>query len=57
MAKTIKSKVTYQVTELVSNLAALSSATTSQKRDFLTSRAMYNAQRLSSLIEDAKIGA
>lgn len=57
MAKTIKSKVEYQVKELVSNLAEATSATSTQKRDFFTSRAMYNANRLSTLVESAKIGA
>ena len=57
MAKTIKSKVEYQVKELVSNLAEANSATSTQKRDFFASRAMYNANRLTTLVESAKIGA
>jgi hypothetical protein len=57
MAKTIKSRVEYQVKELVSNLAEATSAQSTQKRDFFTSKAMYNAQRLTTLVEGAKIGA
>lgn len=57
MAKTIKSRVEYQVTELVSNLAEANSAASPQKRDFFTTRAMYNAKRLSTLVDGAKIGA
>lgn len=57
MAKTIKSKVEYQVKELVSNLAEATSAQSAQKRDFFTSKAMYNAQRLTALVEKATISA
>ena len=57
MAKTIKSKVEYQVTELVSNLNEAATATSEQKRDFYTTRALYNAKRLSTFVSKAKIGA
>jgi hypothetical protein len=57
MAKTIKSKVEYQVTELVSNLNEAATATSEQKRDFFTTRALYNAKRLSTIMNKAKIGA
>lgn len=57
MAKTIKSKVEYQVTELVSNLNEAAASTSEQKRDYFTTRAMYNAKRLSTMVRNAKIGA
>ena len=57
MAKTIKSRVEYQVNELVSNLNEAANTTSEQKRDFYTTRAMYNAKRLSTMINRAKIGA
>ena len=57
MAKTIKSKVEYQVTELVNNLNEATTATSEQKRDFFTTRALYNAKRLSTIVTKAKIGA
>ena len=57
MAKTIKSKVEYQVTELVNNLNEATTATSEQKRDFFTTRALYNAKRLSTFVTKAKIGA
>ena len=57
MAKTIKSKVDYQVTELVNNLNEAATATSEQKRDFFTTRALYNAKRLSTIVGKAKIGA
>jgi len=57
MAKTIKSKVEYQVTELVNNLNEAATTTSEQKRDFYTTKAMYNAKRLSTIVNKAKIGA
>lgn len=57
MAKTIKSKVDYQVGELVSNLNEAASAQSEQKRDYFTIKAMYNARRLQSIMTKAKIGA
>lgn len=57
MAKTIKSKVEYQVTELVNNLNEAATAQSEQKRDFYTTRALYNAKRLSTFVSKAKIGA
>jgi len=57
MAKTIKSKVEHQVTELVTNINGAATATSEQKRDFLTSRAMYYAQRLNKTLSNAKITA
>lgn len=57
MAKTIKSKVEYQVTELVNNLNEAATAQSEQKRDFFTTRALYNAKRLSTIVNKAKIGA
>ena len=57
MAKTIKSKVEYQVTELTNNLNQAATATSEQKRDFFTTRALYNAKRLSTFVSKAKIGA
>jgi hypothetical protein len=57
MAKTIKSKVDYQVTELVNNLNEAATSTSEQKRDFFTTRALYNAKRLSTVLSKAKIGA
>lgn len=57
MARTIKSKFEYQVQELVANLTEANSTSSSQKRDFYTSRALYNANRLAEMTERAKIGA
>lgn len=57
MAKTIKSKVEYQVTELVNNLNEAATAQSEQKRDFFTTKALYNAKRLSTFVSKAKIGA
>ena len=57
MAKQIKTRVNYQVTELVSNLNEAATAQSEQKRDFFTTRALYNAKRLESLVRGAKIGA
>lgn len=57
MAKTIKSKVDYQVTELVNNLNEAVVSQSEQKRDFYTTRALYNAKRLSNIVSKAKIGA
>lgn len=57
MAKTIKSKVEYQVTELTRNLNEAATATSEQKRDFFTTRALYNAKRLTTIVNKAKIGA
>jgi hypothetical protein len=57
MAKTIKSRVEYQVTELVNNLNEAATAQSEQKRDFFTTRALYNAKRLSTFVNKAKIGA
>lgn len=57
MARTIKSRVSYQITQLTENLTQAQSTTSNQKRDFHTSQAMYNAKRLAELVNDAKIGA
>ena len=57
MAKQIKTRVNYQVTELVSNLNEAATAQSEQKRDFFTTRELYNAKRLESLVRGAKIGA
>ena len=57
MAKKIKSRVEYQVTELVNNLKEANTTQSEQKRDFYTSKALYNAKRLSTLVSNAKIGA
>lgn len=57
MAKKIKSRVEYQVTELVTNLTEANTTQSEQKRDFYTSKALYNAKRLSTLVANAKIGA
>ncbi len=57
MARTIKSRVEYQITQLTENLTQAQSTTSSQKRDFHTAQAMYNAKRLTKLVEDAKIGS
>ena len=57
MAKQIKTRVNYQVTELVNNLNEAATAQSEQKRDFYTTRALYNAKRLESLVRGAKIGA
>ena len=57
MAKTIKSKVDYQVTELVTNLNEAVTSQSEQKRDFYTTRALYNAKRLANIVSKAKIGA
>ncbi len=57
MAKTIKSKVDYQVTELVNNLNEAATTQSEQKRDFYTTKALYNAKRLSTIVSKAKIGA
>jgi hypothetical protein len=57
MAKKIATKVNYQVTELVNNLNEAATTTSEQKRDFYTTKALYNAKRLSSIVSKAKIGA
>lgn len=57
MAKAIKTKVDYQVSELVSNLNEAATTTSEQKRDFYTTRALYNAKRLSTILGKAKVGA
>jgi hypothetical protein len=57
MAKQIKTRVNYQVTELVNNLNEAATAQSEQKRDYFTTRALYNAKRLESLVNKAKIGA
>ena len=57
MAKKISTKVNYQVTELVNNLNEAATTTSEQKRDFFTTRALYNAKRLSTIVNKAKIGA
>lgn len=57
MAKKIKSRVEYQVTELVNNLTEANTTQSEQKRDFYTSKALYNAKRLTTLVANAKIGA
>jgi hypothetical protein len=57
MAKKIATKVEYQVTELVNNLNEAATTQSEQKRDFFTSKALYNAKRLSSILGKAKIGA
>jgi hypothetical protein len=57
MAKKIATKVNYQVTELVNNLNEASTTQSEQKRDFFTTRALYNAKRLSSILGKAKVGA
>ena len=57
MAKQIKTKVNYQMTELVNNLNEAATATSEQKRDFHTTRALYNAKRLERILNAAKIGA
>ena len=57
MAKAIKTKVDYQMTELVSNLNEAATTTSEQKRDFYTTRALYNAKRLSTILGKAKVGA
>jgi len=57
MAKQIKTRVNYQVTELVNNLNEAAITQSEQKRDYFTTRALYNAKRLESLVRNAKIGA
>ena len=57
MAKAIKTKVDYQVNELVNNLSEAATSTSEQKRDFYTTRALYNAKRLSTILGKAKVGA
>jgi hypothetical protein len=57
MAKKIATKVNYQVTELVNNLNEASTTMSEQKRDFYTTKALYNAKRLSSILNKAKVGA
>jgi hypothetical protein len=57
MAKKIKSRVEYQVQELVNNLTEANTTQSEQKRDFFTSKALYNAKRLTTLVSNAKIGA
>jgi hypothetical protein len=49
MAKKIATKVNYQVTELVNNLNEAATTQSEQKRDFFTTRALYNAKRLSTI--------
>lgn len=57
MAKKISTKVNYQVTELVNNLNEAATTQSEQKRDFFTTRALYNAKRLSTILASAKVGA
>ena len=57
MAKKIATKVNYQVTELVNNLNEAATTISEQKRDFYTTKALYNAKRLSSILNKAKVGA
>jgi hypothetical protein len=57
MAKKISTKVNYQVTELVNNLNEAATTQSEQKRDFFTTRALYNAKRLSTILSNAKVGA
>ena len=57
MAKKISTKVNYQVTELVNNLNEATTTTSEQKRDFFTTKALYNAKRLSTILNKAKVGA
>ena len=57
MAKKIATKVNYQVTELVNNLNEAATTQSEQKRDFFTTKALYNAKRLSSILSTAKVGA
>lgn len=57
MAKKIATKVEYQVTELVSNLNEAATTQSEQKRDYFTTKALYNAKRLSTILGKAKIGA
>lgn len=57
MAKKISTKVNYQVTELVNNLNEAATTMSEQKRDFFTTKALYNAKRLSTILSTAKVGA
>ena len=57
MAKKIATKVNYQVTELVNNLNEAATTTSEQKRDYFTTKALYNAKRLSTILNKAKVGA
>jgi len=57
MAKKIKSRVEYQVNELVNNLTEANTTQSEQSRDYFTAKALYNAKRLNSLVSNAKIGA
>jgi len=57
MAKKIATKVNYQVTELVNNLNEAATTQSEQKRDFYTTKALYNAKRLSTILSTAKVGA
>ena len=57
MAKKIATKVNYQVTELVNNLNEAATTISERKRDFYTTKALYNAKRLSSILNKAKVGA
>ena len=55
--KTVKARVDFQVKELVSNLSDANTAKSDQKKAYFTSKAMYNASRLSTLIGNATISA
>lgn len=57
MAKKIATKVNYQVTELVNNLNEAATTQSEQKRDYFTTKALYNAKRLSTILAGAKVGA
>ena len=57
MAKKIATKVNYQVTELVNNLNEAATTQSEQKRDYFTTKALYNAKRLSTILANAKVGA
>ena len=57
MAKKIATKVNYQVTELVNNLNEAATTQSEQKRDYFTTKALYNAKRLSTILSNAKVGA
>jgi hypothetical protein len=55
--KTIKSRAEFQINKLVEEIGAANVASSEQQRSYLTSRAIYRADRIASLLRRASITA
>lgn len=55
--KTIKSRAEFQINKLVEEIGAANVAVSEQERSYLTSRAIYRADRIASLLRRASITA